>query len=651
MHHPDTTAKVDHSTAGVQEAYHRGDIFSAFVISGHHGGLPNFGSNKVIEEGTLQARIRKTIEDDFRHWTEDDLEIPDKPCFPAWLLSLSADREEKAYTQSFYIRMLFSALVDADYLDTEAFMLGGSVVRPHTASMDLLYSRLVKWINEHHMLQPNTQLNEYRASILSRCLNGDKDQVGLFSLTVPTGGGKTISSLAYAISHAKANHQRRIIYVIPYTSIIEQNAHVFANILGEDNVIEHHSAIDIDDEGQSALRLATENWDGSLIVTTAVQFFESLYASTPAKCRKLHNLADSVIIFDEAQMLPLPYLTPCVAAIAELVKHYHTTAILCTATQPALDQIFSDYGCTIHELIEEREHLYEVFRRVTYKLENQFSPKQLAPVLAMNEQALCIVNRRATAREIYNLLPEEGRFCLTTFITPNDRRQILDVIRDRLKHGLICRVVSTSLIEAGVDIDFPTVWREEAGLDSIIQAGGRCNREGKNNAQSSIVHVFKGDAKLPQYISQPAAATKIICEQHAVIDDLSAVHDYFKTLLKFKGDAIDIHHIMNTCRLFNFKSAAEDFHLIETDTITIYIPDDENADMIEALRAGNIGRSLLRKLNQYAVQIYSYQYDCLLSTGCLEVVVENQAAILINKACYSSKLGLVIPDEMEVVFI
>ena len=277
--------------------------------------------------------------------------------------------------------------------------------------------------------------------------------------------------------------------MIPYTSIIDQTAGVFTEILGGENVLEHHSGSDAvqreDDADPAALRkvLATENWDAPVIVTTAVQFFESLFASRSSRCRKLHNLADSVVIFDEAQTLPLPYLRPCVAAVGQLVSHYGVTAVLCTATQPALGPLFEELapGLALREICPDTAELYRFFRRTTLRHAGEITQEQLAGQLRGAQQVLCVVNRRAAAQQLYRELPAPGSYCLTTLLCAADRKRLLREIRARLREGRPCRVVATSLIEAGVDVDFPAAWREEAGLDSILQTAGRCNREGKTS--------------------------------------------------------------------------------------------------------------------------------------------------------------------------
>lgn len=286
---------------------------------------------------------------------------------------------------------------------------------------------------------------------------------------------------------------RRVVYVIPYTSIIEQNAQVFRDILGDGNVLEHHANVTFDLSDGAPLEetrraLATENWDMPVVVTTAVQLFESIYASRSSKCRKLHNLANSVIIFDEAQMLPLSHLKPCVAAMASLTEQFHSTVVLCTATKPSLDDLLHTYapGCPVTELCSQTAGLYGKFRRVCFRQAGTLTDEALAEELSGQKQVLCIVNSRKAAQTVFARLPREGSFHLSTLMVPAQRQALLREIRQRLKDGLPCRVVSTSLIEAGVDVDFPAVYRELAGLDSVLQAAGRCNREGNRRQMKAL---------------------------------------------------------------------------------------------------------------------------------------------------------------------
>jgi len=636
---PEHTQKVDHATAGAVISYQSlKDIPSAFAISGHHGGLVDMGGRADFpENGTLLGRLKKrmTNEYDFSAYVQE-IQFDSAPCIPSWL-----DGRDR-YAMQFYIRMLFSCLVDADYLDTEAFMSPNEIVRGGYDSLRVLSDRLESHISPW-LLNESTGINAMRTDILRNCLIAAEHAPGLFTLTVPTGGGKTLSSLAFALRHAVLHNLRRIIYVVPYTSIIEQNARVFSDVLGENNVLEHHSNVFFPDEAADDAehwRLATENWDAPVIVTTAVQFFESLHASKPSQCRKLHNIAGSVVVFDEAQMLPQVYLSSCVACISELVKHYNTTAVLCTATQPALDDFIHEFSPKqqISEICLCPESMFDAFRRVCFRDEGQISDDILAKELSEFNQVLCIVNTRKRAQAIYSLLPEEGRFHLSTLMTPSHRTQVLSSIRRRLKSGQDCRVIATSLIEAGVDVDFPAIWREEAGLDSILQAAGRCNREGKRNPADSIVHVFRVTERPPRMIEQNIAAMQYATREHESYDSPEAIESYFRFLYKTLGKATDMKGILKLCDGFSFRTIAELFKLIDNDTVTVYIPSQENAYALNLVRQGIFNRSLVRKLGRSAVNIYRQHFDELVKTGKIEEA--SGFYILADTALYDEACGL-----------
>ena len=640
---PENTAKVDHSTAGAQIALSKyRDVVAASIVAGHHGGLMDVGGRFSSEgDGTLRGRCKKRLEGDMdsgAFWSEIDL--PDSIKSPDWLRS-------NPFALSLYTRMLFSCLVDADYLNTERFMNDEPLPRGSETGMAELLERLevhVKpWFDN-----PGTPINEKRCDILRNCIAAGRGEQGLYTLTVPTGGGKTVSSLAFALNHAAAHDLKRIIYVIPYTSIIEQNANVFAEILGKENVLEHHSGVeyeadgDMENETEQRKVLATENWDIPIVVTTAVQFFESLFASRTSRCRKLHNIVDSVIIFDEAQMLPLSYLRPCINAIGELVLHYGATAVLCTATQPALEAILKEYSPLLkpREICDNPRELQEFFRRVHFAVEGETSEEALANSLSSVEQCLCVVNTKRTAQRLIQMLPGEGSFHLSTWMTPNDRLRILETVRNRLKAGLPCRVVSTSLIEAGVDVDFPEVWREMAGLDSVIQAAGRCNREGRREARNSAVHVFSLPSGVPKGIRPNVIAAEMAMENSRQIDDVDTIHRYFDRLYWAKGeDALDLKKIVELSAHMEMRKVAEAFHLIEEPTYTVYIQDETNARDIECLRMGLVNRQILRRLGRSAVSVYSWDYRALMEAGKLEMLNEN-SAILKDAEAYAADYGL-----------
>ncbi len=649
MKDPEHTPKVDHSTAGARIALEKcRDGLTALAVVGHHGGMPDYGGRLSTEgDGSLCGRCKKDLSgnmDYSAYWSENHIDIG--PLLPQWLMT-----KPKPFAIPFFTRILFSCLVDADFLDTEQFMRG-EMPRGGHSDMNELLARLNGHI-QPWLDAPKTQINEKRCEILRDCMAAGEEERGLFSLTVPTGGGKTVSSLAFALTHAVKHGLDRVIYVIPYTSIIEQNAAVFKSILGENNVIEHHSGVEYDSdkdmEKPDVMRrvLATENWDAPVIVTTAVQFFESLFSNKPSRCRKLHNIANSVVVFDEAQMLPLPYLKPCVAAIAELVRYYYVTAVLCTATQPSLNRFFIEYGKGLEprEICGNVAKLQNVFRRVHFEREQLLNTEKLAQSLARRERVLCIVNTRQSAQDIFARLPEQGSYHLSTRMTPEHRSKVLEEIRGRLLNGKPCRVVSTSLVEAGVDVDFPEVWREMAGLDSILQAAGRCNREGRNSAEASAVVVFTLDRGVPKGMQPNAVAAEVAIQDAEHLDDSATIRRYFEQLYWQKGNAsLDAKCILDMCPPLKMKTMAEAFHLIESDTRTIYIPTDENADDIEMLRAGRLSRGLIRRMGRSAVSVYPWDWGKLEEVGAIEKITEN-CAILSDLSLYDAKCGLKVDVE------
>ena len=646
--------KVDHATAGALFCDKR-NSFAAVCVAGHHTGLPDVGNWKVDRpsDSTFCGKMKRGTE---RH----DLEQCGESgvAFPP--LSRPVPPIKSNLQASFWTRMLYSCLVDADFLDTEAFM-NGDRGRGGYDEMETLLSRLETHITPWQ--NPKTELNRLRCKILNTCLDAGNKPKGIYTLTVPTGSGKTVASLAFALRHAVAHGMRRVVYVIPYTSIIEQNAQVFRDILGDGNVLEHHANVTFDlsdgaPPGEVRRALATENWDMPVVVTTAVQLFESIYASRSSKCRKLHNLANSVIIFDEAQMLPLAHLKPCVAAIASLAEQFHSTVVLCTATMPSLDDLLRAYApsCPVAELCPQTAALYDKFRRVRFHQAGTLTDETLSEELSGREQVLCIVNSRKAAQAVFARLPKEGSFHLSTLLIPVQRQAMLDEIRRRLAGGMLCRVVSTSLIEAGVDVDFPAVYRELAGLDSVLQAAGRCNREGKRPADESIVTVFER-TELPPVLFR----TAIGASREALAGDrdpgaLETMARYFSSLRDLTGSAIDKQGVVDTfergiagCGL-PFRTVAEKFHLIDQNTHTVYIPYGEGEKLIGQLQAEGGTKALYRKLGRYAVSVYDQHFQTLYAAGALltarEVpALDPDSAILSDMTLYSEIMGLSLEPE------
>lgn len=646
---------VDHATAGAVACAIRGNRYVSACVAGHHGGLPDFGNMRTArkDDGTFYGRLMKGREEQcMEHCGDCGVKLP--------LPMVSASQRLASLQASFWTRMLYSCLVDADFLDTEQFM-NGERGRGGYDDIPVLLERLQAYIEPWQ--QPGTELNRLRCEILNTCIEAGSKPKGVYTLTVPTGGGKTVSSLAFALRHAAEHGMQRVIYVIPYTSIIEQNAQVFRDILGSGNVLEHHSAVQFDlSDGAPAeavrKALATENWDMPVVVTTAVQFFESMYAARSSRCRKLHNLANSVIIFDEAQMLPLPHLRPCVAAIASLAEQFRSTVVLCTATQPSLDDLLQTYApsCPVTELCPQTGALYDRFRRVTFRQTGTLTDEALAEQLSKQRQVLCIVNSRKAAQNVYALLPPEGSYHLSTLMIPAQRQALLGEIRERLKQGKTCRVVSTSLIEAGVDVDFPAVYRELAGLDSVMQAAGRCNREGKRPADESVVTIFER-TELPPLLFQTAvgAAKEALGEDRDPAAPETMTR-YFHNLRGLKGNTLDKHGIIKAftqgiegCE-FPFRTVAETFHLIDRNTYTVYIPYGEGAVLLQRLQDGECSKSLYRKLGRYAVSVYDKHFQALYNAGALLTAqdvpsLDGDSAILTDLTLYSETMGLSLEPE------
>lgn len=646
---------VDHSTAGAREAFSRyGNAPAALAIAGHHGGIPDAGNpHDPPDEPTLLGRVKRPCTPD-PVWMQE-ISVP-VPAPPAWLAA------NDLLQNAFYTRMLYSCLVDADFQDTQTFMDGAKAPRGRSAPLTELLKRVRAQAQRFLCAQQPSAVAQQRNAALRACMeHGRAWKQGLYTLTIPTGGGKTFASLAFALEHAVAQNMDRVIYVIPYTSIIDQTVETFSGLLGEENVLAHYAGVDYQtaepDEitsEQYRKLLASENWDAPVVVTTAVQFFESLYANRSSRCRKLHNIANSVVIFDEAQTIPPNYLLPCLSAIAQLVQDYHTTAVLCTATQPALGPLFSQLApqLSIGEICPHTDALYEALRRTTLTDLGTISRDALCGRLCAYEQVLCVVNRRSTAQELFAALPPDGSYCLTTLLCAADRRRQIREIRARLRDGLPCHVVSTSLIEAGVDVDFPAAYREQCGLDSLLQAAGRCNREGKRCAAESIVYRFcLEDAPAPAMLAKNISALAFAARRAPDLASPQAIEAYFSELYRICGErALDKKGILSALQsgisgcLLPFAQVAEAFHLIETPTRTVYLPVGDGAALCARLQRGECSRTLLRRIGIYSIACYTAQFDALDAACALELLPDG-SAILTDLSKYDAKTGLALNIE------
>jgi len=657
--------RAPHSTAGAVlacDTFKEAGRVLAYLIAGHHAGLDDW-------HGGLEARLLLTasreelIESLAEHPPEDILTHGN---FKPDLRVIPGGKEGFAL----WVRMLFSCLVDADFLDTEAYMDSAKAEqRSQWPGISGLMSLFEQHMVELAAKAPPTAVNRLRAEILSQCRAKAADSPGLFSLTVPTGGGKTLSSMAFALEHARLHGKQRIIYVIPYTSIIEQTADIFRGIFG-DVIIEHHSNVETDPNREnSKSRLACENWDAPIVVTTNVQFFESLFAVRTSRCRKLHNIVDSIVVLDEAQLLPPEFLQPILDGLNLLTRHYGVTAVLSTATQPALST--SEYfdprqnlrGLeNVREIVDDPGELYRQLKRVEIQLPGDLNIpvnwETLADDIMCHDSVLAIVNTRKHAHELHSLMPEDTLH-LSALMCGSHRSQVIRDIKSRLKAGISTRVVSTQLVEAGVDVDFPVVYRALAGLDSIAQAAGRCNREGRLSEQGSLgkVVVFVPPQPAPPGLLRKGEdACRSILHGHTGDPlDRALFARYFERLyhacdLDAEGVG-DLLKVDGRTLAVSFRTAAERFRLIkDEDSVPVVVlyhgadGSDDTVDMLLAsLRKNGPERWLMRKLQRYTVNIHRRDAMRLMVHGDIEEIIPGLFA-QVNSLLYHLILGLRLED-------
>ena len=658
--------RVDHSTAGAQQvlrsaAERDSKIIAkviAHAIAGHHAGMPD----TIGDEASLDARLKREVEALDSAWQSEI-----SPVVAGLMPAINwGEGKSVPYRLAFFGRMVFSCLVDADFRDTEAFY--GAVEDqisdrewPRLLGLvDVLISRFEAFMADKAASAKATPVNALRAEILAHVRARAYEGQGLFTLTVPTGGGKTLASLGFALDHAKRHKLDRIVYAIPFTSIIDQTAEIFRAVLGDGIVLEHHASIDESRiqarEARDKLRLAMEDWAAPIVVTTNAQLFESLHSNRPSRCRRLHSLARSVIILDEAQTIPLPLLRPCLAAIDELARNYGASIVLCTATQPAVAKPQFEGGLALgqeRELAPDPMRLHRELKRVRVAHIGDKTDAGLVEALAVVRQGLCIVNSRVHALMLYRRAVAaglDGVVHLTTRQYAAHRRRILADVGRRLREGKPCRLVATSLVEAGVDLDFPAVWRAEAGLDQIAQAAGRCNREGERPAEESLVGVFRSkEHKSPREIAQLAGDMTRAVRRHDDMLSPAAIQDYFAEVYWRKGGALDREEILEAFKMsglepsFEYRRVAEDFRMIESGLLPVIIAREAEARAaLAALRAGASPGSVARRLQPFLVQVPPKARDLLLTNGHVRFVdgERGEFAELVTESLYRDDVGL-----------
>nr|WP_314774018.1 CRISPR-associated helicase Cas3' [uncultured Porphyromonas sp.] len=696
----ESTAKAPHSAAGALLATSllhelseelqlkklpRTSQLLAYAISGHHRGLYDYiGLRKELEKDEINKRYTKTtealpnIKSELQTWVEE-YGVSTESSLRELAKQVGATEQAQAL-----IRLLFSCLVDADFLDTEAFMDEERKERRQEAtsrytSLEVLRDRLTK-----HMegFSKEGAINKARSAFLNRCrAHGRTCPKGYYSLFLPTGGGKTLSSMAWALETALKHEAKRIIYVIPYTSIITQTAGIFREIFGEENVLEHHSDISFsggetsqEAERYERTRLLAENWDAPIIVTTNVQFFESLFSHKVSRSRKVHSIANSVVVFDEVQMFPTEFLHPMLRLLEDIRWIYGTQLLFCSATLPPFDKDhsssfkkvndFHQLSEDIQPIVPEDPELFNIFDRVIYHLEEkEYTTKELAQELAQHTSALCIVNSRRDASQLYHGLLEAGKEAqdvihLSRNMCSAHLKEHIAEVRHRLKAGLPTIVISTQLIEAGVDIDLPIVYRAMSGLDSIVQAGGRCNREGKRLAPGEVyVFSLSDGGRAFGAIAQGQNATRFLLDNdkehtrpNIPLELIEAYYNrYYASIESFdtKGIAESLYDEDEAKRWrFDFEQASEDFQLIDNVDRDLFVPYGRGKELLEGLQKHTLylNHRTMRELQQYHVAISKWRYEELEEARLLsEVVVDRETGksiLVLEPQGYDEALGV-----------
>jgi CRISPR-associated endonuclease/helicase Cas3 len=656
---------VDHSTAGAQHAHVvLGDLGLplSYAIAGHHAGLANWYDST---DSHLKGRLNRRIPD----WSVAPESMTACDGFSPTDFPFVPDQKRLGIQVFLFSKMLFSSLVDADFLDTEAFLdPGRSKARTHEWDLRELKDAFDRYMQG---LKGTSRIDAIRGGILRAARAAAIHGPGMFRMTVPTGGGKTLSSMGFALDHAIHHGLQRIIYVIPYTSIIEQNAAVFRTVFGEVNgespVLEHHSNFDPGGEYEWS-RLASENWDAPLVVTTNVQFFESIFNHRVSRNRKLHNIANSVVILDEAQSLPPGLLNPTLRAMEEFSETYRTSFVFCTATQPAIVRRddFSAGIANVQEIVPDVPKLFAGLKRTQIVYDGAKSNDDLASEIGGQKQALVIVSTRKHARDLYHAVrgthPDETVFHLSALMYPEHRKRVLDEIRTRLAENLPTILISTQLIEAGVDIDFPVVYRSIAGIDSIAQAAGRCNREGRGNQPGHVVVFDPIDAPTPRAFKRAIEVARIVMESHNDLLAPAAVEDYFREMYwrQDMHNKLDNGEIMTkkldarNAAAFHipFRDISDSYRLIEDASHSIIIDpgacdkDWRNKDhktvsaLTRQLEWATSGKRILRELQRYTVSVYERTLSQLQNEGAITTPREG-VYVLNNPRAYHDETGLI----------
>ncbi len=652
--------RAEHSTCGAIEAkklFGKGvsSMIAQYCIAGHHSGIPNGGNfADTKDDVTLQGRLKREFEDYSDYKSELTVEKPDEKAVKKYMSKTAKDNESLIETFAFIARYCFSCLTDADSLDTAEFCTGRKDIE-----LTSEFKECLDKINEKiASFKAETELQKARSIVQAQAYEKVGEDANVYLMNMPTGSGKTLCSMKFALERAIKTGKRRIIYVIPYNSIIDQTVSIFEDIFGDSaQILRHQSSFCIDDtdnseEYKALLKNVTENWNAQIIVTTSVQFFESIYANKRNKLRKIHNMADSIIIFDEAHMMPTQYLQPCLRAVSLVTKLINSEAVFLTATMPDFEQLIKQYSMpetSIKSLIEDKSR-FASFKKGDFLNVGDISEEGLLEQAMQKPAALIVVNKRSTAAKLYDLLPGSvgEKYHLSTYMTAFDRKRVIDEIKKKLdalykeypdpekappSRRII--VVSTSLIEAGVDLDFFTVYRELSGLDSILQAGGRCNREGKR--RNAAVYIFNfGKPSTDARVN----TAKALLEKYDDISSPECIEKYYEIIYKFNDEFIREMSIAKDVHGFDsvpFADYAKNFRMIDSNTVAVAVEcDEESKALMTQLKAA--GFTNHRKLQKYMFSVYEYELKMLIDIG----VVKEYGGIwcLTDSNRYSSEKGI-----------
>ncbi|MFW6029041.1 MAG: CRISPR-associated helicase Cas3' [Halanaerobiales bacterium] len=620
-----------------------------FIIAGHHAGLHNLTD--------LKSSLKNKSDKDFV--SESISRFKENFSFAFENKNKMKIDINNQLELEFFIRMMFSALVDADFLDTERHF----DINKHMLRNEGNYNLNKLWHTfdaDQKILERkagNKELNIIRNNIYNCVLDKAEDENKFYSLTVPTGGGKTRTGLGFALKHAVYNNMDRIIVVIPYTNIIEQTAKVYKKILGNENVLEHHTTFKFNENENKnnigKIKLATENWDMPVVVTTSVQFFESIFSHKVSKIRKIHNLANSIIMFDEVQTLPPEFLQSILQVLKQLVDNYNSSIIFSTATQPAFTNRKGFKGISdVQELVHQPKKLYEKLSRVKYDLKyinKKVSWEKVADIMVKNKQALTIVNTKEDAKQLFSILNKEVEiidniYHLSTYMCSEHRSLILEEVKEKLDNDERCYLVSTQLIEAGVDIDFPLVLRAMAPLDCIVQAAGRCNREAKLD-KGRVVIFTPEENNLPRGIYKTATGkSKLFLDNPDRLQTPEVFNDYFDIL--YRDVNLDKKEINELRKKFNYRDVSRRFKIIPDNTVSVIIENNHIIDELPVNLNGIkekefISREEWRQLQPYVISVYDYKVIELKNEGLIYELLED---IYVWTGKYDKKEGIVMED-------